>query len=142
MSLHRRFGRNRPLKIVLSGAVAAAVTAVTVGTAGAAGTSGTGPQLVRPGTVKSATYQAGTYIVQLAGDPVTTYRGGQAGLPRTAPQPGHKIDPQSSAAQAYRRHLASQRQHVLDTIPGAKRIYSYDTAFNGFAADLTGAQAT
>lgn len=137
MPFSRRIGRVRPLALALSGVVAAALA---LGTSGVAGAERPAPLLST--AVHAGAFQAGTYIVQLAGDPVTTYTGGVAGIPRTAPRPGQKIDPQSSAARAYRHHLDQQRARVLDSVPGAQRIYAYDTAFNGFAAHLTDAAAT
>ncbi|MGH3648927.1 MAG: S8 family serine peptidase, partial [Micromonosporaceae bacterium] len=84
---------------------------------------------------------SGTYIVQLAGDPVASYDGGVSGFDATKPKAGEKVDLRSEDARAYRGHLAKQHRDVLAKVPGAKKVYDYDVAFNGFSARMTGAQA-
>ncbi|WP_306457927.1 S8 family peptidase [Streptomyces sp. SA15] len=86
-------------------------------------------------------YRAGTYVVKLADQPVATYQGGVGGLKRTAPAPGDRLKTGTSAVGAYLRHLDSRRDEVLDEVPGIKKLYEYDYAFNGFAAKLTARQA-
>ena len=81
----------------------------------------------------------GTYIVELAEAPVTTYPGGVAGLARTRPEPGKRLDANSAAAKAYRRHLDAQRGSVT-AAAGVTAGEVYTTAFNGFSAKLTAKQ--
>ncbi|WP_406197688.1 S8 family serine peptidase [Streptomyces europaeiscabiei] len=83
-----------------------------------------------------------TYIVKLADAPVAAYEGGLPRLKRTAPAAGKRLDAGSTAVRSYVRHLDSRRDEVLDAVPGAKKLYDYDYTFNGFAARLTGRQAT
>jgi len=82
------------------------------------------------------------YIVQLIEDPVVAYKGGVAGLAATKPNKGRKIDPNSPAVVKYFGHLTNRHDAVLASVGGSKRkAYSYGYAFNGFAAELTEAQA-
>ena len=81
------------------------------------------------------------YIVQLAEDPVSAYRGGIKGLRATAPGKGKKIDPNSPDVVAYLAFLASRQDAVMASVGGGKKLYSYGYVFNGFAAELTAEQA-
>ncbi|GIH20650.1 hypothetical protein Raf01_88220 [Rugosimonospora africana] len=81
----------------------------------------------------------GLYIVQLAEAPVTTYSGGVPGLAGTRPQQGQRLEPESTAAQAYRRHLDATRAAVV-AAAGVTTAEVYTTAFNGFSAKLTARQ--
>jgi subtilisin family serine protease len=81
------------------------------------------------------------YIVQLAEMPVTAYTGGIQGLAATKPRKGQKIDPNSPHVNAYKGYLASRHDAVLAQAGGAKKLYSYGYVFNGFAAELSDAQA-
>lgn len=87
-------------------------------------------------------YSAGTYVVQLSDEPVATYEGGLPRLKQTAPESGKRFDADSGAVKNYLRHLDTRRDDVLDAVPGVKKLYDYDYALNGFAARLTGRQAT
>ncbi len=81
------------------------------------------------------------YIVQLAEDPVSAYKGGIAGYRATAPRKGQKIDPNGPAVVSYLAFLAARQDAVLASVGGAKKLHSYGFVFNGFAAELTPAQA-
>lgn len=81
------------------------------------------------------------YIVQLAEAPVTAYTGGIKGLPATKPRKGQKIDPNSPAVVNYMVHLAARQDAVLNGVGGGRKLYNYGYVFNGFAAELTAAQA-
>jgi subtilisin family serine protease/subtilisin-like proprotein convertase family protein len=90
----------------------------------------------------------GIYIVQLAGEPVATYRGGLPGLPATSPAAtgARRLDPRSSASLAYESYLEDQQAAFLDR--AAQRIgkrpdvrFAYRHALNGLALVLTPAQA-
>ncbi len=82
-----------------------------------------------------------TYIVQLAGAPLASYAGDLRGLAATRPAAGAKLDVQSAPARAYANHLDAQRAAVLSRLKGVKALHNYSVAFNGFAAQLTPAQA-
>jgi len=81
------------------------------------------------------------YIVQLAEQPVTAYKGGIKGLKATKPGKGQKIDPNSPAVVDYRSFLESRQQAVLASVGGSSKVHSYVYVYNGFAADLTSEQA-
>lgn len=81
------------------------------------------------------------YIVQLAEMPVTAYTGTIKGLAATKPRKGTKIDPNSPAVTSYLGYLKSRHDTVLRGVGNARKVYSYGYVFNGFAAELTAAQA-
>ncbi|HEX3264392.1 MAG TPA: S8 family serine peptidase [Candidatus Limnocylindrales bacterium] len=83
------------------------------------------------------------YIVQLAGLPIGSYAGDIKGLKATKPAPGDKVDTRSAAARAYRAYLTTERRDALQSagLGGRSSVYTYDTAFNGFAMRLTTAEA-
>lgn len=86
-------------------------------------------------------YEAGTYIVQVDGDPVASYSGDVSGYAATASEEGERLDPSSSEADRYRDYLAELRAEVLDQVPGVTPELEYDTVLNGFSADLSAAEA-
>ena len=81
------------------------------------------------------------YIVQLDEMPVTAYDGGIQGLGATKPKKGQKIDPNSPAVVNYMAHLAARHDSVLQGVGNGRKLYSYGYVFNGFAAEMTEAQA-
>ncbi len=83
----------------------------------------------------------GTYVVQLAEEPVATYQGSISGLLSTRPAAGARIDRTNADVQRYVRHLDGRRNAVLARVKGAKKLYDYNFTFTGFAAELTGKQA-
>lgn len=84
--------------------------------------------------------QGGNYIIQMVGDPVVGYTGGVKGLKATAPKAGAKIDPLGSDVVAYVDYLKGSHAGALKA-SGGRKLYDYVYSFNGFAADLTAAQA-
>ncbi len=81
------------------------------------------------------------YIVQLADQPVTAYTGGIKGHAATKPNKGQKIDPNSPKVVGYMAHLASKHDAAMSSVGANKKLYSYGYVFNGFAAEMTDAQA-
>ena len=81
------------------------------------------------------------YIVQLAEQPVTAYTGGIKGYAATKPNKGQKIDPNSPKVAGYMGYLKSRQDVVLGSVGGSNKLYNYGYVFNGFAAELTEAQA-
>ncbi len=81
------------------------------------------------------------YIVQLAEQPVTAYTGGIKGYAATKPGKGQKVDPNSPKVTNYVGYLASRQDAVLGSVGASKKLYNYGYVFNGFAAELTEAQA-
>ena len=87
------------------------------------------------------TYTAGSYIVELKSQSVSTYTGGVKGYSATRPAKGHQLNAHSSAAQSYSKLLAS-KQSALTSKYGIKALAKYTIAYNGFGAKLSAAQAT
>ena len=81
------------------------------------------------------------YIVQMADQPVTAYTGGVKGFAATKPNKGQKIDPNSPKVVGYMGYLASKQDAALASVGASKKLYNYGYVFNGFAAELTEAQA-
>lgn len=100
-----------------------------------------------PGRIEpseSATKASGKksiYIVRMAGDPVATYSGGIQGHSGTKPGKGRKIDPSNAAVAGYKAYLAARQNAALAGVGGGKLLYNYGYVFNGFAAELSEAQA-
>ncbi|HEY9239082.1 MAG TPA: S8 family serine peptidase, partial [Burkholderiaceae bacterium] len=82
-----------------------------------------------------------TFIVRMADEPATAYKGGIKGHNATRPSAGKKLDPDSPAVSGYVGYLATRHDAALSSVGGAKKLYSYGYVFNGFAAQLTEAQA-
>ncbi|HYH00992.1 MAG TPA: S8 family peptidase [Terriglobales bacterium] len=85
--------------------------------------------------------QNNVYIVQMVDSPVVSYRGGISGLAATKPARGRKIDPTSPQVVAYVSYLDERHNGALRSAGGGRKIYDYRYSFNGFAAELTPAQA-
>ena len=83
---------------------------------------------------------ASIYIVQMVGSPIGAYRGTEPGLSATRPQNGAAIDRNSPAVTAYASHLVNRQNAALASV-GARKIYSYVYSFNGFAAEMSDADA-
>ena len=81
------------------------------------------------------------YIVQMADPPVTAYSGGIRGYAATKPGKGRKIDPNGPAVVSYKALLTSKQDAALARVGASRKLYSYGYVFNGFAAELTEAQA-
>jgi subtilisin family serine protease len=103
----------------------------------AAASDGVGSKAVAAGQNRTS----GTYIVQLAEDPVTAYTGTIKGYKATKPSKGQKIDPNSPAVTSYMTYLTARHDALLASVGATKKLYSYGYVFNGFAADLTPEQA-
>ncbi len=81
------------------------------------------------------------YIVQLAEQPVAAYTGGIAGYAATKPRKGQKINPNDPQVSRYMGYLATRQDSLLGAAGGGKKLYNYGYVFNGFAAELSEAQA-
>ncbi|HET7863066.1 MAG TPA: S8 family serine peptidase [Burkholderiaceae bacterium] len=82
-----------------------------------------------------------TYIVQLSEPAVAAYAGGIRGFAATRPERGSKLDTKAPAVAGYRAYLQSRHEAVLGSVGAARKVYSYAYTFNGFAAELSEAQA-
>ena len=104
--------------------------------------------LLLPGGTAAAGDLSG-YVVQLDDAPLASYRGGIAGLAAT--NPGvlgeTRLDVDSAASRAYLAHLEAAHDAVeaaIETAIGREiaREHDYRYAYNGFAAELSEAEAT
>jgi subtilisin family serine protease len=127
--------RNRAAKSWLAAASAGLALASTVGIAAP---NGGGHIDGGPGKAKR---NNAAYIVQLAEKPVTAYDGGIKGYQATKPRKGQKIDPNSPAVTSYMGYLAARQNTVMASVGASKKLHSYGYVFNGFAAELSDAQA-
>ena len=73
--------------------------------------------------------------------PVSAYDGSIKGYQATKLRKGQKLDPNSPQVINYKSYLESRHDAVLGAVGGGKKLYSYGYVFNGFAADLSEAQA-
>lgn len=96
------------------------------------------------GVALAAKASATVFVVRLNGKPMVAYEGGMVGLPATKPGPGQKLNPKSSASMKYKRHLSDSHNAAMAAVGAAKtkKLYSYSFAVDGFAAELSPAQAT
>ncbi|MPZ26634.1 MAG: S8 family serine peptidase [Micromonosporaceae bacterium] len=90
-----------------------------------------------------------TYLVTLPDPPLATYAGGIADLAPTAPHAtgADRLDPDSRASRAYLDYLEARQDAVISAIPLAlgrdvDAGLRYDTAYNGFSAELTATEAS
>ena len=74
------------------------------------------------------------WIVQMAEPPAAAYEG-------TRPAAGEKFDSTSSAVHSYRAMLASKHDAVVKAVGAKRKVYSYGTVLNAFAAEMTDEQA-
>jgi hypothetical protein len=81
-----------------------------------------------------------SYLVLMRQPASTVYAGGVPGLRATRAPNGQQFDPRSDRVQRYEAFLRRQKQDVLATVGSPTTVYSYETAVNGIAATLTGAQ--
>ncbi len=86
---------------------------------------------------------AKTYIVVLERDPVAGYDGGVKGLAATKPVAGKKLNAKSANAKKYASFLRSEHSKLMlkAGLSSSKKLYSYTTSLNGFAARMTSKQA-
>lgn len=99
------------------------------------------PDQIEQSPARSATSAANTYLVRLQEEPVVRYRGGDPRFRATAPARGQKLDPNDPAVISYAAYLDSTHDDALRAVGGARKLYDYRYAVNGFTAVLTPAQA-
>lgn len=80
------------------------------------------------------------YIVQMKDSPVIAYEGNLKGYKATKPGKGKKLNRNSAHVKKYSAFL-EQKQNRAVRSAGAKKVYSYRYALNGFAARMTAADA-
>lgn len=83
------------------------------------------------------------YIVTMAADPVIAYEGDIKGYKATKPGKGKKVNPRSANVRKYVGLLSQSHDDALKAVGAKKKnkIHDYAMALNGFAAQLTEAQA-
>lgn len=95
-------------------------------------------------SVSAASGAGGTakhlYIVRMLEKPVAGYEGGTAGMPATKPAKGKKINDEDPNVIKYAAYLDGKHADLAKKV-GAKKVYDYRFALNGFAAVLTDGQA-
>lgn len=118
----------RGLRAPLRAAAVAALLALTVGSVAQAQATDS--------TVARATQDSGHALVQLDGEPLSTYV-------RTKPPKGKKIDFASNTARAYRAQLSARRNDykawLRANVPQAQVTGEFDVALNAVAVKLNGA---
>ncbi|WP_432546056.1 S8 family serine peptidase [Kineococcus sp. SYSU DK004] len=131
---HRPAPRRTPLRLVLAAGTAAVLSLTGAGTAGAAPVDPPAAPEARPGG-----WEAGGYVVTLAGDPLAELDTATPGRPllRSAPA---GVDVSGEAARQHRARLLEEQTSVAE-VAGVVPTQSYTVALNGFAADLTAEQA-
>ncbi len=97
------------------------------------------------GTIRPVKGAKAVYIVKLRAPGAASYRGTVSALGATKPSSGQgqRPDIQSAAVQAYARQLEQSHDRLLAAVGAAgNKMYSYRYSLNGFAAELTAAQAS
>ncbi len=141
MKTPRWFTRNHllsHLRIATAGTLfilAAAMAVLGAGKGGGGGSATTGPNANADSFAKGPTVDTSSVIVQLKGDPLSTYSA-------TKPAPGKKIDFNSNTVKSYRAQLAALRNDFRNWLranaPKAKITSEYDISLNAVAAQLNG----
>lgn len=112
-----------------AGLVAASLTSTTAATAAQA-----------PATVPTVDFVDGTYIVIFRQAPSTTYDGGIPGYAATKAPQGKAFTHARGQVRKYEEYLAAQQSQTLAAV-GVQPLYSYTTALNAAAVQLTADQA-
>ncbi len=96
------------------------------------GSTYAGVQLQATGDSTAAS-KGGVYVIQMKGDPTVMLENeGRKG----------RYNPNSAAARKYAQNLETKHNRALNKVgAGSKKLYSYVHSFNGFAAELSAAQA-
>ena len=108
----------------------------------------TTPQVALPTVIETDDDVVGGYIILLEGASLASYEGDVAGLRATTPSltGERKLDVSSAASVAYLDYLHTKQDAFLESArAGLGRslafTYRYDVVLNGFAMQLTGAEA-
>ena len=80
------------------------------------------------------------YVVQMVEVPVSSYTGGIPGFAATKPPRGQKINRNEQAVISYAGYLEARHDAALARV-GGRKVYDYTFSYNGFAAELSAAQA-
>jgi len=93
------------------------------------------------GAAAKARQSNSVYIVRMVDAPVVAYDGKISGYSATRPKKGEKLDPNNPSVGKYFDYLSAKHDNALQKVGGGKKLYSYGYVFNGFAAELSSAQA-
>ncbi|MDN3357905.1 S8 family peptidase [Actinomadura sp. DC4] len=126
--------------VAASCAIVGPATAATTRTPAPPARSGDTTDTTARPPIRSA-FAPGRYIVTLATKPVATYEGGVAGIARTRPAKGAKVNAASSDARALGGYLRRQQDSAAGSVHAVADQH-FTVALNGFSAKLTAAQAT
>lgn len=99
------------------------------------------PAAASPHADKPVPSSSGIYIVEMIEKPAVAYDGSIAGYKATQPKNNQKIDPTSTDVIKYVGYLNGRHDDALNGVGGGRKLYDYSYTFNGFAAELTDAQA-
>jgi subtilisin family serine protease len=116
------------MRLKLVGALAALVSLVAI-------------VVAVPASGGNTTAKTAKYVVTLVQAPAAGYEGDIAGYERTKPAKGAKYDSTTAAVSKYTGLLVGQHDALLAKVGGGTKLYDYVHAVNGFAAELTQAQA-
>ncbi len=117
-----------------------AVGAVVGGLLAATTPAGAAPQSELTRAATPLGFKAGRYVVVLREPGAASYTGGDRRFARTSPTDGGQLDGRSAAVRAYSDHLERTHRSLAAEV-GATVALDYTVALNGFAAQLSGAQA-
>ena len=135
------------LKLALTAAIGAVLTLSGVTSVSAAELELSANQPTEAVGVAVAS-TAGMYIVRLSAPPVATYEGGISGFQATSAKANgrNKLDTNSKSAKKYQKFLREQQKELLGN--AGKKFgrkldtkFDYQHAINGFALELTVAEA-
>ena len=100
------------------------------------------PGAAQAAPAPSAGFGDGIYIVQLIEAPAASYDGTVAGYRATKPAKGKKLDSTAPEVVAYTGYLSTRQDATLRKVGNPAKLYNYRYSYNGFAARLSGEQAT
>ena len=124
---------------LLGGLTVIPVALAAMGAVGAASAVATGAQA-------DTSTGSGIYIVQMTDLPAVAYDGSIPGYAATQVAKGKKIDKKAPAVARYTARLKQTHdaalQQATSVVSSSSKLYDYTFTYNGFAAELTSAEAT